>query len=236
MVQYDPFAPLLVNTDLPVREKHIGSTNGNTTPSLVDSPTSMNSGLEIPKREAPRSHVEKDDLHPVVHPQLRRLSFSHGSFHHYCSKCHMRRPSQDLVLKHKHDHGPEPESWDGFCPDIAMPNQDVPRPALHHTRRHSGLCPENITHLDRSEGRSSPTQVLVKQRPCRHSSNNYHHECHCEEITPTENLTERYGKVDEPTDMEIERRRSIEKQAMDQVAKIMHEELIAGMEARQARL
>jgi hypothetical protein len=56
MVQYDPFAPLLVNTDLPVREKHMGSTSGNNTPSLVDSPTSMNSGLQIPKREAPRSH------------------------------------------------------------------------------------------------------------------------------------------------------------------------------------
>lgn len=148
----------------------------------------------------------------------------------------MRRSSQDNGSKHKHDHSPEAESWDGFCPDIAMPTQDVPRPPLHHTRRHSGLCPESITHLNRSENKSPPAQVLAKQRPCRQSSNGYHHECHCEGVTPIENLTERYGLVDEPVDMEIERRRSIEKQAMDQVSEIMHEELIADMEARQARL
>ncbi|KEF51142.1 uncharacterized protein A1O9_12756 [Exophiala aquamarina CBS 119918] len=232
MVQYDPFAPLFVNTDLPLREKHTDSTSGNTTPSLLDSPTSMNSSLDITKRAAPRSHVEG----PAVHPQLRRLSSSHGSFHQYCSKCHMRRSSQDRVVKDKHDHSPEPELWDGFCPDIAMPTQDVPRPSVHHTRRHSGLCPESIAHLDRSESQGSPAKVHVKPQPCRHTSHDYHHECHCEGITPVDNLTERYGLVDEPFEMEIERRRSIEKQAMDKVADIMHEELIADMEARQGRL
>lgn len=55
MVQYDPFAPLFVNTDLPVREKHMDNTSGNITPSLLDSPTSMNSSFEITKRGTPRS-------------------------------------------------------------------------------------------------------------------------------------------------------------------------------------
>lgn len=56
MVQYDPFAPLLVNTDLPVRERPLNSTSGTTTPSLVDSPSSMSSPLENFKRGVSRPH------------------------------------------------------------------------------------------------------------------------------------------------------------------------------------
>ncbi|KAK5053721.1 hypothetical protein LTR84_001682 [Exophiala bonariae] len=236
MVQYDPFAPLLVDTDLPMRERTMRNTSGNTTPSLVDSPSSLSSPLENFKRRASRPEVEKDEIHPAIHPQLRRLSSSHASSHHYCSKCHMRRSSQDL-LKQKHNHSPEPESWDGFCPDIVMPTQDAPRPSAHHTRRHSGLCPENLINIDHQhDGKSSPPQILVKHRPCRQHSTSYHHDCHCESVTPIENLSERYGIVDEPTEMEIDWRRSMEKDAMDRVTEIMHEELIADMEARQARL
>lgn len=56
MVQYDPFAPLLVNTDLPLRGKAMNNTSGNTTPGLVDSPSSMSSGLDIFKRGASHPH------------------------------------------------------------------------------------------------------------------------------------------------------------------------------------
>jgi len=196
----------------------------------------MSSPLENFKHRASRPEVEKDEFHPAIHTQLRRLSSSHASSHHYCSKCHMRRSSQDL-LNQKHDHSPEPESWDGFCPDIVMPAQDAPRPSAHHARRHSGLCPENLVNIDHQhDGKSSPPQVLVKHRPCRQHSNSYHQDCHCESVTPVENLSERYGIVDEPTEMEIGRRRSMEKDTMDRVTEIMHEELIADMEARQARL
>lgn len=52
---------------------------------------------------------------------------------------------------------------------------------------------------------------------------------------PSENLTERYGLVEEPE--EVQRRSlSSEKQAADEVAEIMHAELIADMEARQSRV
>lgn len=180
--------------------------------------------------------VEKDEIHPAVHNQLRRLSSSHASSHPYCSKCHMRRSSQDLLLKRSHDHSPESESWDGFCPDIVMPTQDLPRSSVHHARRHSGLCPDNLFDTERTDGKSTPPRISARQRPCQHHSNSYHHDCHCESVTPIENLSERYGMVDESTEMEVDRRRSIEKQAMDQVAEIMHEELMADMEARQGRL
>lgn len=69
MVQYDPFAPLFVKTDLPVREKHMDNTSGNSTPSLLDSPTSMNSSsLDVTKRGSPRPHGK---------PHLKSLPMDH---------------------------------------------------------------------------------------------------------------------------------------------------------------
>lgn len=66
--------------------------------------------------------------------------------------------------------------------------------------------------------------------------------CHCETVLPVENLSERYGLVEEPATMMLDspphhqRRESLEKEAADQLSDIMHEELIADMEARQCRL
>lgn len=238
MVQYDPFAPMLITTDLPTREKTSKTSSGQATPSTFDSPISSNGSgpswpnLPISRKETPRSHVETG----AVHPQLRRLSSSHASnTNHYCSRCHMRRPSQEFLLGLRRDQSPDEETWDGFCPDIAMPNHHSPRPTLHHARRHSGLCPDNIISQVHPDGRSSPTQITAKPQPCRHNSSGYHHDCHCENVTPVENLAERYGMVEEPTEIEL-KRRSTEQEAMNKVAEIMHQELLADMEARQCRL
>ena len=172
----------------------------------------------------------------AVLSQLRTLSSNQGLPSQYCSKCHMRRPSQEfLVGRRHHDHNRDEEMWDGFCPDISMPSQASPRPSLHHVRRQSGLCPENIITQEHHEGGSSPTQMTLKSRICHHNESGYHHECHCETVTPTENLTERYGLGEEPGEIEQKRKR-LEQQAAAEVAGIMHEELLADMEARQSRL
>jgi len=148
----------------------------------------------------------------------------------------MRRPSQEQLFgRSHHDHSPEEETWDGFCPDISMPSHASPRQTLHHTRRHSGLCPENVISQEHCDGRSSPTQITLKPRVCHHTKSGYHHECHCESVTPVENLSERYGLVEEPEEIE-QKRKSLEKQAADEVAEIMHAELLADMEAKQSRL
>jgi hypothetical protein len=43
--------------------------------------------------------------------------------------------------------------------------------------------------------------MTVKPRICRHTSSGYHHECHCEAVTPVENLSERYGLVGQREDI-----------------------------------
>jgi hypothetical protein len=148
----------------------------------------------------------------------------------------MRRSSQELLLTRSHDHSPDEESWDGFCPDIPMPTDVSPRPAHHHTRRHSGLCPNDVISQEHIDGTSSPTQITVKaHRSCRHNKTGYHHNCHCDTVTPVENLSERYGLVEEPEEIQ-RKRQSMEKEAADEVTEIMHEELMADMEAGQSRL
>lgn len=145
----------------------------------------------------------------------------------------MRRPSQEhLALTRSHSHSPDEESWDGFCPDIHMPEHAPARP-VHHTRRHSGLCPQDlITAQSHHDGRTSPhTQMTFKARHCPHNASGYHHNCHCETVTPLENLRERYGLVEEPAKT---RRDSLEGEAADEMADIMHEELMADLEARQS--
>lgn len=82
-----------------------------------------------------------------------------------------------------------------------------------------------------ADGTSSPTQITVKARSCRHNKSGYHHDCHCSSVTPVENLSERYGLVEEP--QEISRKtQSLDKQAAEKVAEIMHDELLADMEAQ----
>ncbi|EXJ77433.1 hypothetical protein A1O3_09659, partial [Capronia epimyces CBS 606.96] len=186
MVQYDPFATIMSDGALPTRPKDAFATGTDT--------------RDYTPPENPKTYGN-------VHPQLRRLSsashHSHGHASHYCSRCHMRRPSQEnLAMTRSHSHSPDDESWDGFCPDIHMPEHAPARP-LHHTRRHSGLCPQDVvTAQAHQDGRTSPhTQMTIKARSCPHSAAGHHHACHCESVTPTENLTERYGLVEEPEEI-----------------------------------
>lgn len=132
-----------------------------------------------------------------------------------------------LTRRDSHHSGDE-ESWEGFCPDIAMPTELPPR-VRNHTRRHSGLCPGNLVSQTHVDGRTSPTQMTTK-----HSAG-YQHNCHCDVVTPTENLSERYGLVEEP-EIILEKRISLEKHAANKVAEIMHDEMVADMEAKQSRL
>lgn len=115
-----------------------------------------------------------------------------------------------------------------------MPKEVVPR-SPHHSRRHSGLCPESVISQEHSEGHASPIQMMVKPRSCHHTKSGYHHDCHCEAVRPVENLDERYGLVEEPEEI-LQQRHSLEKEAADRVAEIMHAELVADMEAAQCRL
>ncbi|KAL2429246.1 hypothetical protein ABEF95_001646 [Exophiala dermatitidis] len=210
MVQYDPFATFM--SALPAEEKAAAAAAA---------------AASFTPPESPKS----------LHPQLRRLSSCHGHNAPYCTKCHMRRPSQEHLVNTRsrsHSHSPDEESWDGFCPDIHMPDHHTPTRPMHHTRRHSGLCPQDLISAEahHSSGRTSPhtyTQMTIKARPsCHHQHHpaGYHHDCHCERVTPVENLSERYGLVEEPEDM-------LEAAAAHEVAEIMHEELVADMEARQ---
>ena len=171
-----------------------------------------------------------DPSQHAVHSRLRRLSSSHSPHERYCSKCHMRRPSQELLF------APSDVAED-FCPDIVMPKAQ--RPIMHHARRHSGLCPDNMVAHELSDGTHSPTQITLKSKPCSHNSSSsatgYHHDCHCETVTPVDNLSARYGQIEDPA-RNVVRRKSTEKEAMDLVHEIMHEELLADMEAKQSRL
>ena len=168
----------------------------------------------------------------AVHPRLRRLSSSHSPPQQFCSKCHMRRSSQNLILTRTHSHHSEDEGYESFCPDICMPTE-LPRPR-NHTRRHSGLCPGNLISQEHSDGRTSPTQMTVKYPSARHNSG-YNNKCHCETVIPTENLSERYGLVEEPEEIKPERQ-SLDAQAANEMAEIMREEMVADMEARQSML
>ncbi|KAI1630226.1 hypothetical protein EDD37DRAFT_90594 [Exophiala viscosa] len=209
MVQYDQFDTMFKN-GLPTREK---ATNCTCSPP-----------------ETPRS-PSQSDVH--MHPQLRRLSSSHNTQSQHCSCCHMKRGSfQDLSLTRSHSHhnhnhsGDDEESWDNFCPDIQMPTEMPPRVTVrNHTRRHSGLCPGNVVSQTHSDGTHSPTQMTTK-----HNSG-FQHNCHCEVVTPTENLSERYGLIEEPGII-LEKRASLEKEAANKVSEIMHDEMVADMEAR----
>ncbi|EXJ82077.1 hypothetical protein A1O1_08146 [Capronia coronata CBS 617.96] len=198
--------------------------------------TSTVTDIQTPP-ESPKAYGELEYNTGAVHPQLRRLSSCHGHSSHYCTKCHMRRPSQEhLATARSNSHSPDDESWDGFCPDIHMPEHAAARPA-HHTRRHSGLCPQDlITAKTHQDGRTSPpTQMTIKSRPCHHTASGYHHDCHCERVTPVENLSERFGLVEEPEEI-VQLRRSLEMEAADQMTEIMHEELVADLQARQMRM
>jgi hypothetical protein len=77
--------------------------------------------------------------------------------------------------------------------------------------------------------------MTIKSRTCAHGKSGYHHDCHCEKVTPFENLSERYGLVEEPEET-VQQRRSLEHQAAEQLAEILHEELVADMEARQSKV
>ncbi|KAK5279588.1 hypothetical protein LTR20_002685 [Exophiala xenobiotica] len=210
MVQYDPFAQML-NGALPTRGKGVNGTE--THADIARSP----SQTEMPG---------------AVPPRLRRLSQSHNPPQQFCSKCHMRRSSQNLLLTHSHSHHSEDEGYESLCPDICMP-VELPRPR-NHTRRHSGLCPGNLISQEHSDGRTSPTQMTVKHPSAQHSSG-YNNKCHCETIIPTENLSERYGLVEEPEEIKP-KRQSLDAQAANGMAEIMREEMMADMEARQPML
>jgi len=116
----------------------------------------------------------------------------------------MRRSSQELSFNRYHDHNSDKETWDGFCPDISMPMRGSPSASLHHTRRHSGLCPDNTISQECPSGHSLPTQITVKPRPCRQNSSGYHHDYYCQNVTPVDNLSESYGLVENPGDIKEE--------------------------------
>ena len=106
-----------------------------------------------------------------------------------------------------------------------MPAEMPPRVTVrNHIRRHSGLCPGNVVTQTHSDGTHSPTQMTTKD------GSGYHHNCRCEVVTPTENLSERYGLIEEPTII-LEKRMGLEKQAADKVSEIMHDEMVADREA-----
>ncbi len=168
-----------------------------------------------------------------MHRRLRRLSTSHGHHPNCCSKCHMKIPSTEhLPLLIRHNSTSSEEEWDGFCPDIPMPN-DLPhsplRLSLH--RRHSGLCPKNVTHHERKNSCSSPIQMLAKE----HAESFGHHQanCNCEMIIPQENLDARYGLVQESQEIG-QKRPSLEQETASQLANIIHHKLISDMEARRS--
>ncbi|KAJ9639311.1 uncharacterized protein PV06_10028 [Exophiala oligosperma] len=207
MVQYDQFSQMF-GGGLPTREKATESH-----PDIVRSPS-------------------QTEMAGALHPRLRRLSQSHSPPQHYCAKCHMRRSSQNLVLTRSHSHlSSDDEESESFCPDICMPTE-VPRPRVH-TRRHSGLCPGNLVSQEHNGGRTSPTQMTLKQSAQHNSGSNT--KCHCETILPSDNLDERYGLVEEPEEIKPQRQ-SLDHQAADQMAQIMREELIADLRARQPML
>ena len=92
--------------------------------------------------------------------------------------------------------------WEEFCPDISMPPAIMQLPSpRHHTRRHSGLCPDGFRTQERDAGHSTPpTQISIKdRRPYQQHDRpeGFHHKCHCETVTPIDNLSERYGLVEE---------------------------------------
>jgi hypothetical protein len=171
----------------------------------------------------------------IIHPQLRRLSSSCGNHPKHCSKCHLRLPSlEHLPALIRHESASSEEEWDGFCPDITMPTDLSPsssRRSIH--RQHSGLCPKNVAHHERKGSCGSPIQMLAKE----HAGELGHHfdKCNCEMVIPQENLTDRYGLVEEP--VELKRKRdSLDQDTAGRLADIMHQELVSDMEARQCML
>ena len=64
-----------------------------------------------------------------------------------------------------------------------------------------------------------------------------HHydKCNCETVIPQDNLGERYGLVEEPQGIR-RKRDSLDQEAASRLADIMHQELVADMEARQCML
>jgi len=209
MGQYDQFIGMFPTTTLPSRGRGITSQKSKST--------------ESPHRE---EHG--------VHPGLRRLSTGRPNRPRCCSSCHLRLPSQEhLPALIRHD-STSSEEWDGFCPDITMPKDTTisHSPTRHfHQRRHSGLCPRNVSHHERKSSIGSPIQMLAKE----HADTLNHDKCNCETIIPQDNLSERYGLVEEP--QEIRRKRdSLDQEAASQLAEIMHQELMSDMEARQCLL
>ncbi|OQV04347.1 hypothetical protein CLAIMM_09243 [Cladophialophora immunda] len=169
-----------------------------------------------------------------MHPILRRLSSASSAGPHYCARCHLRRTSQERRFSLDHECSSSEEEWDGFCPDIAMPKDLTPPPSPHHKRRHSCLCPVGVVAQEHHKsGTVTPVQMIVKEGArCPHYG--HHNKCNCQSVLPEENLEERYGLVEEPA--QTRRKLSLEKGAANQLADIMHAELISDMAARNSHL
>ncbi|EXJ59222.1 hypothetical protein A1O7_06654, partial [Cladophialophora yegresii CBS 114405] len=164
-----------------------------------------------------------------VHHRLRRLSSSCAHHPRCCSKCHLRLPSQEhhpALLRH--DSTSSDEEWDGFCPDITMPKDGQARRSVQ--RRHSSLCPTNVANHERKGSGGSPVQMLVREHDGALA--HHHDKCNCETVIPRENLDERYGLVEEVSEIG-QRRHSLDQEAAGRLADIMHQELMSDMEARQ---
>lgn len=145
----------------------------------------------------------------------------------------MRVPSAEhLPPLVRHNSTSSEEEWDGFCPDIPMPNDLTQSPSRRSLqRRHSGLCPKTVTHHERKTSCGSPIQMLAKE----HAESLGHHQagCNCEMTIPQENLDERYGLVEEP--QQIRRKRSsVDRDAANHFKDIMHQELVSDVDARQS--
>ncbi|EXJ71442.1 uncharacterized protein A1O5_05250 [Cladophialophora psammophila CBS 110553] len=169
-----------------------------------------------------------------IHPRVRRLSSTSGPRPHYCARCHLRRTSQERHFPIEHDYSSSEEEWEGFCPDISMPKDLTPPPTPHHKRRHSCLCPASLITQEHKSGSVSPVQMTVKEAAARCPHYGQHSKCNCQNVLPEENLEERYGLVEAPG--QTRRKLSLEKDAANQLAGIMHAELIADMQARNSRL
>jgi len=209
MVQYDQFANMFPTTNLPSRGRDAAQ-NSN-------------------KVGNSQEHSE------IINPRLRRLSTSYGHHPRSCSKCHLRLPSLDhLPALIRHDSTPSEEEWDGFCPDITMPKDHSHSPSRRSLQRqHSGLCPKNVTNHERKGSCGSPLQLLAKDHV--DALGHHQHNCNCESIIPQDNLDERYGLVEEPRRLG-RKRDSLDQETAGRLADIMHQELMADVEARQCML
>ncbi|KIW82425.1 hypothetical protein Z517_05452 [Fonsecaea pedrosoi CBS 271.37] len=195
----------------------------------------MFSSTSLPSRPRADGSERSQSPNQPLHPLLRRLSSASGAGPHLCTRCHLRRPSQEIRFPLDHECSSSEEEWDGFCPDIHMPKDLTPPPSPHHKRRHSCLCPVGVVAQEHHKsGTVSPVQMTVKEAAQSHHYGHHHNKCNCQTVLPEENLEERYGLVGEPA---LTRRKlSLEEGAANQLASIMHAELISDMKARNNHL